>query len=32
MLMEKVDYDFSPLEQQANSLMQTFRALEVAMH
>ena len=30
--MEKVDYDFSPLEQQANSLMQTFRALEVAMH
>lgn len=31
MLMEKVDYDFSPLERQANSLMQTFGALEVAM-
>ena len=31
MLMEKVDYDFSPLERQANGLMQTFGALEVAM-
>ena len=31
MLMEKVDYDFSPLEQQADGLMQTFGALEVAM-
>ena len=31
MLMERVDYDFSPLERQANSLMQTFGALEVAM-
>ena len=30
-LMEKVDYDFSPLERQANGLMQTFGALEVAM-
>ena len=31
MLMEKVDYDFSPLERQANGLMRTFGALEVAM-
>ena len=31
MLMEKVDYDFSPLERRANGLMQTFGALEVAM-
>ena len=31
MLMEKVDYDFSPLERQANGLMQTFGSLEVAM-
>ena len=31
MLMEKVDYDFSALERQANGLMQTFGALEVAM-
>ena len=31
MLMEKVDYDFSPLERQANGLMQTFGALEAAM-
>ena len=30
-LMEKVDYDFSPLERQASSLIQTFGALEVAM-
>ena len=30
-LMEKVDYDFSPLERRANGLMQTFGALEVAM-
>ena len=30
-LMEKVDYDFSPLERQASSLMQTFGALEIAM-
>ena len=30
MLMEKVDYDF-PFERQANGLMQTFGALEVAM-
>ena len=29
--MEKVDYDFSPLERRANGLMQTFGALEVAM-
>ena len=31
MLMEKVGYDFSALERQANGLMQTFGALEVAM-
>ena len=31
MLMEKVDYDLSPLERRANGLMQTFGALEVAM-
>lgn len=31
MLMEKIDYDFSLLERQAGSLMQTFGALEVAM-
>ena len=31
MLMEKVDYDFSPLERRANGLTQTFGALEVAM-
>ena len=30
-LMEKVDYDFSALERQANGLMQTFGTLEVAM-
>ena len=30
-LMEKVDYDFAPLERRANGLMQTFGALEVAM-
>ena len=31
MLMEKGDYEFSPLERQANSLMQTFGAMEAAM-
>ena len=31
MLMEKVDYDFSPLERKASGLVQTFGALEVAM-
>ena len=31
MLMGKVDYDFSSLERQANGLLQTFGALEVAM-
>ena len=31
LLMEKVDYTFSPLERRANSLMQTFGALEIAM-
>lgn len=30
-LMERIDYDFSELEKQANSLMQMFGALEVAM-
>ena len=30
-LMETVDYDFSPLERRANGLTQTFGALEVAM-
>lgn len=30
-LIEKVDYDFSALERQANGLMQTFGTLEVAM-
>ena len=30
-LMERIDYDFSELERQSNSLMQVFGALEVAM-
>ena len=30
-LMERIDYDFSELEKQSNSLMQVFGALEVAM-
>ena len=30
-LMERIDYDFSALERQSNSLMQVFGALEVAM-
>lgn len=30
-LMEKVDYDFSPLERKSGGLMQTFGALELAM-
>lgn len=30
-LMERMDYDFSELEKQSNSLMQVFGALEVAM-
>ena len=30
-LMERIDYDFSALEKQSNSLMQVFGALEVAM-
>ena len=29
--MERIDYDFSELEKQSNSLMQVFGALEVAM-
>ena len=30
-LMERIDYDFSELEKQSNSLMQVFGAMEVAM-
>ncbi len=30
-LMEKVDYDFSPLERRAKRLVQTFGAAEVAL-
>ena len=30
-LMERIDYDFSKLDKESNSLMQVFGALEVAM-